>query len=276
MRWGKALFVLITGALGFGCSVLVPFDRDKIGETGGDGGSGGGVGGTGGTAGMGGFTSSSDATTSTSSAGGMAGDGGSAGSTTSAGGSGGSPVCGDTLTEGTEECDDGNDVAGDGCDLCQLDCGCPGCMAGMPCADCGLGATFTGYKDPASKHCYLFDSTLKDWSTARAYCTAWGGDLAGISTSQEMTMILGSNAVTIFAAGDPNVRSWAGANDMATEGAHMWANGEPWMPPPNGPSWAATEPNGGEPDDCVTFRPDGTMGDRICETPIAYLCERLP
>lgn len=276
MRQEKTLIVALTGMLvicapPLGCSVLVPFDRDLIGETGGGGEGGAGASSTGG-------GSSSSTGDSSSSTGDSSSSTGGTSSTGTAGGTGGSvgPVCGDGQLDAGEECDDGNVADGDGCSQCKVDCGCPGCAAGTLCTGCGQDPTDLFYKDPASKHCYLYGGTVKPWIDARAACIAWGGDLAGFSAAPELTAIVASGVVTPFAMGDMNARCWTGANDQAIEGVFEWVNGEPWQAAPAGPSWAAGEPGGAYTGDCGVIAADNTMRDRDCLDTLHYLCEQFP
>jgi cysteine-rich repeat protein len=185
-------------------------------------------------------------------------------------------ACGDEVVDEGEECDDGNEVAGDGCDACTLDCGCPGCMAGAPCTGCSADLTLVGYKDAASKQCYLFNPTAVSWDAARASCMTWGGDLAALSTAAEMSTITGSGIITTFQTGDVNARCWNGGNDGGNEGVYQWSNGEPWQGAPAGPSWNAGDPNGGIAQNCFAFGPDGTLHDRVCTDAVPFLCERSP
>jgi fibro-slime domain-containing protein len=70
--------------------------------------------------------------------GGGAGDGGSDGGATDGGGDGGvTPVCGNAQREGTESCDDGNAVSGDGCGACVTE---PGWTCGQAGGGCRAAA----------------------------------------------------------------------------------------------------------------------------------------
>jgi len=102
--------------------------------TSGKGGTGGGAGGAGAPGGGGTFGSAGSGSGASSSGGtspGAGGSGGSTGGTFGAGGSmagsggsgGGYGVCGDGVPDWYEQCDDGNDVAGDGCNACTLEPG---------------------------------------------------------------------------------------------------------------------------------------------------------
>lgn len=311
MRWNHALLILASGALPFGCSLIAPFDRDKIGESGGGGEAGssamggasssgsvgmttsttGGMSSTGGTmttsatTGQGGMMTTSSASTggsmTTSGQGGMmttstsvsTGEGGMM--TTSSTSSGGA-ICGNGMVEPGEECDDGNAIEGDGCYNCLLDCGCEGCQAGMLCEGCGPSAGSVTYKDPASKHCYLYGGTEEAWPVARSECSAWGGDLAGFSTVIELNMIKDTGILKSLAGGAPSARCWVGGNDQAAEGQYVWANGELWNDPPVGLSWASAQPDGGANQNCVYIDGQYMMRDRECSIFASFVCERGP
>lgn len=136
-----AILCFLTGV--FGCELIAQVDRSKIpeesssgetttttgtaGEAGsagmaGSGGSGGGIAGSGGTGAVAG--SGGSAGMAGSGGGGTAGSAGSGG-TGGVGGTGGSggtggqvAICGDGVTDGTEQCDDGNLVTTDACIAC--------------------------------------------------------------------------------------------------------------------------------------------------------------
>jgi cysteine-rich repeat protein len=259
---------LMLVALGTGCEALVKFDRDKIGAT-------GGAAGTGGTLTTGGSSGASMTTNGAagSISGGAAGMAGNAGA--GAGGTGGGALCGDGQIEPVEECDDGNEIEGDGCYQCKYDCGCPGCSAGAECKNCpAMG--LSSFKDTGSKHCYTYNPTVATWDDARAACVGLGGDLAAPSTVAEGQSVLDLKHLPIFSAGDPNARCWTGGNDVATEGVFVWSNGEMWNAAPPGIAWSAGEPNGGTASNCVVIGPDATVRDRNCIEPLPFLCERGP
>lgn len=187
------------------------------------------------------------------------------------------PVCGDGNVDMGEECDDANDTEGDGCFKCKKDCGCPGCQVGQLCNNCGPDPNAVEYKDPTTKHCYAYVPAAKNWNDARTACKsdAFKGDLAGLSTQTEMSMILGTKIIGVFQVPDPsNARCWTGGNEIGSQGTYKWANGEMWQAPPAGPSWGAGEPNDAT-DDCFVIGSDGTLRDRNCANDsFQFLCER--
>lgn len=253
MHWSQLLGVLIGVGCLSGCELLVTFESVPDG--------------TSGSAGAGGTASSTTAGGGNETTGG----GGTTTTTTSSG-----PVCGNGETEAGEECDDDNDVGGDGCLDCKLDCGCPGCAAGTACPGCGQDAGSVTYKDPDTGHCYLFIPTPTAWPDSRAKCESWGGDLAALSTAAEMAELVAPDIVTVFVGGDVNGRCWLGGNDLAMEAAYVWSNGEAWSLPPAGPAWLVGEPTGGTASNCLLTGADGTLRDRACSEVFPFLCERSP
>ena len=154
--------------------------------------------------------------------------------------------CGDGKKTGIEECDDGNDVAGDGCSACQMDCG-----AGE-------------IEDPGTHHCYRFVATAASWSDAEADCASQGAHLASITSGSERAFLAGQGL-----DGD----LWLGGTDAVTEGKWVWADGEVW----SYGDWNFTEPNNLFGEDCLLGTPDGMhWNDLSCEELQPYLCERRP
>jgi cysteine-rich repeat protein len=162
-------------------------------------------------------------------------------------------ACGNGFVEAPEECDDANDIAGDGCEACVVVC---------------MGAFEA--KDASTAHCYKADPGATDtWGGARASCVAWGGDLAAIGGDPEQA----------FVATFLPTSSWLGGTDAATEGAFAWSNGDPFVYT----HWNALEPNDANADeDCVEiYGPEVTTApmvwnDLSCALVLPYLCERKP
>ncbi|MBK7579734.1 MAG: DUF4215 domain-containing protein [Myxococcales bacterium] len=94
----------------------------------------------------GGGKGGSGGTGASNSGGGSGGDGGAAGAAGAAGGGGsGGQTCGNGKLEGTEECDDGNLVSGDGCEnTCDLSCD--------KASDCDDGDPCTGTESCGANH----------------------------------------------------------------------------------------------------------------------------
>lgn len=82
--------------------------------------------------------------------------------------------CGDgVVLANLEDCDDGNDVDGDGCNTNCLDCG-PG-----------------GVTNPDNGHCYAVATTALAWEAAGLDCLSRGGYLATIGDAAENTFVQG-------------------------------------------------------------------------------------
>jgi len=150
-------------------------------------------------------------------------------------------VCGDGIKQGLEQCDDPADPSCVGCLRCK-----------------GTGE----FEDPDTHHCYrLATSKTQTWSSARAACVAWGGDLAGLSSQKEY------NFVTAKIGG----QTWIGGitRDKCT---YEWSNGERWRS-----EWADNEPSTTD-ERCVEIDPGKgkKMNDEGCDDTDDFLCERAP
>jgi len=201
------------------------------------------------------FTSLDDLTAAGS--GGRAGEGGigasaSSGGATGGGGMGGGggaqPVCGDKIIDPGEECDDGNELEGDGCSGCVVECS-------------GL----LEFKDPDTAHCYMLpDACGTAWSAARSACQGWGGDLAAITSLAE----------SVFVNPYVSTVTWIGGTDAAQEGVFRWADGEPW----SFAAWAPQQPDDNQgKEDCAAIDPNKSgWNDLSCPLGACYLCERPP
>jgi len=180
------------------------------------------------------------------------------------GGQGGSvttiPGCGDGIIDVAEggECDDGNQIAADGCTACLVDC------------------PANGYKDPITHHCYFtHENSPVSWSDAVDTCadSTPGTMLAILSTLEELSLVMGELETKDL---------WIGAHDMNVEGSFEWIDGEPWTFGDSGYPWAFNEPNNvgnGSPAHCVVL--DDVTGperlfDRFCDNSYTALCERSP
>ena len=155
------------------------------------------------------------------------------------------PSCGNGMIEPTEQCDDANEVATDGCHACEVQCGPQPETLGM--------SDWTCY--------WLGSAETKTWQDARAFCESWGGSLVTLSSLEEYTVF--QNRIS--------VATWVGAKfDSARESA-SWINGETWSNEP----WSnvQTEPEGA----CVAI--DGVAGalTRVpCDEALGFICERPP
>jgi cysteine-rich repeat protein len=162
--------------------------------------------------------------------------------------------CGDGVLDAGEQCDDGNNAAEDGCEPgCALICG-----ADTP-ADRALLA------DNGS--CYLGFRAPLDWKSAAEVCAAKGAHLVTIGDDVENALVrrLSKNKI------------WIGLNDLGVEAgidpkAFVWVTGEPNV----FTSFADTQPDDEDDEDCVHFRDDDTTdwNDFDCTAPLEYVCER--
>ena len=177
-------------------------------------------------------------------------------------------LCGNGELDGGESCDDGNDVD---TDLCTSGCRIAACGDGFVresveecddggadpagacnalCRSCGAPQDFTW---PTSGACYRRrDAPGLSWSIANARCGMTGAHLAVYESLEE------SGAVgTALAA--PSGR-WIGLSDQGTEGEWVWLTGAALDQAP----WSASEPNGGQAENCVDQDESGGWGDFAC------------
>lgn len=146
--------------------------------------------------------------------------------------------CGDGVIEWQEECDDGNDVAGDGCHECRV--------------ECGPAPEFRG----PDLQCYRSAGMAESWDAARAACEAWGGTLAALSGAEELATVQSRITAT----------HWVGARRDPSTGELYWLNGEHY------------EGEGIVGDgDCVAIDGSTLMLARLsCAESFAFVCERDP
>jgi cysteine-rich repeat protein len=154
------------------------------------------------------------------------------------------PVCGDGVIGWMEECDDGNQTPGDGCDACKIECG--------PAPE---------VLDTASGHCFRFSTAgeAKSWDDARTSCTDWGGDLASLNSADELGL------VQVRVTAD----TWIGGRQSG--GGFGWSDGEPWSYEP----WAPDQPSADG--NCVQMDgPSTSFRVAACDQSAAFACERAP
>jgi cysteine-rich repeat protein len=173
------------------------------------------------------------------------------GGAASSGGGRVGPLCGDGTIEGPEECDDSNQAPGDGCHDCSVQC-----------------SGVDEFEDPLTHACYWHGPALT-WPESVAECEAWGGFLATVTSQAELDFVRAHVAE----------QSWLGGNEIATEGAWVWDNGETW----SFEAWNAGEPNdanGKTDEDCLEFydntadaEPFG-FADADCPQIQRAICER--
>jgi cysteine-rich repeat protein len=183
-----------------------------------------------------------------------AGEGGGAGGP-AVGGAGGGGVdasidvdagrCGDGTIDPGEACDDGNDVPGDGCAACALECLAP------------------AFEDPQSGHCYRVLDTPARWADAIVACLEAQSALAAITTADELVLV-GQHVTGPV---------WLGGDDVAEEDHFTWLDGEPFA----GGLFAPGEPDHAPPSDCLELvsAPLG-LASEVCAQKLRPLCERAP
>ncbi len=158
---------------------------------------------------------------------------------------------GDDTLDGTEQCDDGNQTPGDGCDATgQVE---PGYI-------CVNGGSFccpnTHSEDGRDfYHCALFTGQ----AAASLHCEDVGGALARITSS---TINVGATPPAADA-------TWIDGTDAATEGDWRYADGTvaTYF------NWAGTEPNGSTAENCLHLLDDGLFYDVDCAITLSFLCE---
>ncbi|MFH1132653.1 MAG: lectin-like protein [Pseudomonadota bacterium] len=165
-------------------------------------------------------------------------------------------VCGNSIREPGEACDDGNTKDGDECSAnCRL--------------ACIGGRTF-------KLRCYVViaesKAPVRNWAQGLSYCKSLGMHYASISSSEE-NQFLEKYRDSVASAH----WLWIGFNDIAAEGNWVWQNGEPVV----FTNWKGGEPNNMPPsENCGCFRKDqGRWYDFPCEAPgpewvFAAACEK--
>jgi cysteine-rich repeat protein len=153
-------------------------------------------------------------------------------------------ACGDGVVQGGEECDDGNALAGDGCDAaCEPEC-------------------FAASAHGAS---WRLCPARRDWAAQVATCAAEGGSLAVPTDAADAAAMA---SVVRRHLGSAEV--WLGLTDAATENS--------WRTPDGGAApylgFAPGEPNGGGNEDCGALDLI-YLRDRACDRDFAALC-RMP
>jgi hypothetical protein len=115
-----------------------------------------------------------------------------------------------------------------------------------------------------TKDFVLFETFL-GWSDARDYCRARGGDLATISSSDEMSAVASD-------LDSRNIRAWIGLNDLTEESSFVWADGSPSMYRNFGLQQPDSNRGKGE-EDCVHTSIGGSWNDLTCsDRQPAVLC----
>ncbi len=175
--------------------------------------------------------------------------------------------CGNgTLEPDNEECDDANLVENDTCTAgCKVRCTGEGSIA----------TNSDTYVHPVTHHCYLqsYDPNSK-WADAANDCVAWGGTLAALTTTQEISDLAGL-------LNNTGEDVWIGGDDTAADGTFVWLTGEPWTYTNGNAPWeshaiGANEPNGGNGENCVEIYKSGRLNDDSCNNQENWMCERPP
>jgi cysteine-rich repeat protein len=168
------------------------------------------------------------------------GTGGSAG----AGGAGGAPAqCPNGVLEQGEQCDDDNDIEGDGCHQCSVECDPPALL------------------DTSSLHCYELQEGPQSWIAAQGVCELRNGHLVTITSASELALL------SSFSEGD----TWIGGHDEDKDGTYEWVTGEPF----DFTNWSLGEPNDID-ESCIVMYPDLTWNDALCNQSVGFICERPP
>ena len=202
-------------------------------------------------------------------------------------------TCGDGTVTGTEACDDGDAVAGDGCTACVLDecgdgivnnggieeCDDGNTMGGDGCeADCtlvcggGTGAR-TAVEDAATGRCYLgFTAPAITWADAELACEASGGYLAVPESADENALVRSAHLVDGL---------WIGVTDQVAEAETSAAGFRRVTGAVIGTGYhgfSATEPNNSGNEDCGQMNGNATAwNDLPCTNTLpAYVCELDP
>jgi cysteine-rich repeat protein len=187
-----------------------------------------------------------------------------------AGGNGGAggeePLCGNANLDASEQCDDGNADDGDGC---SSDC-LVQCEKNDP-----LDPHEAVFQDPDTNHCYRWAGGLAPegcgvamFFSAQGDCTAWGGDLAALSTLEERDAVVAAGLVPINA-----LDVFLGGVDMSGQGGWAWLNGEPWTYQLGAPPWQPGEPVGGT---FLEMYAAGQFNADVDGSACGWVCERPP
>lgn len=153
--------------------------------------------------------------------------------------------CGDGVLDPGEACDDGNDVPGDGCTSCRIDCAPP------------------AFEEAATHRCFWVDADGASWSDALLACVDQGGQLASLDAPEEIALVLEHVAAP----------TWTGGNDLATPGAFTWAGGGAIA----SDLWAPGEPDHPQSSRCVALAPTSAgLATEPCAQKLPAVCERVP
>ncbi|XP_063319685.1 galactose-specific lectin nattectin-like [Pelmatolapia mariae] len=118
--------------------------------------------------------------------------------------------------------------------------------------------------------CFIFDSSMKNWTDAESSCKTLGGHLASFHSTAEYTFI---RELTHTEPG-PNKRTWVGGNDRENETVWVWSDGSQF----DFIIWASGEPNNyGVEEDCMEINyKGGDPNDAPCDDNKPFVCVRDP
>ena len=158
------------------------------------------------------------------------------------------PVCGNAVVEAGEECDDGNQRNGDGCDnRCQLEEDEPALPSG-----CRL------VNERNRRTTLCLQPRTRD--AAAQHCDSVGMTLVTIDDERDNTILFrASNRTT----------PWIGLSDARREGEWVWDSRTSGYV-----NWNNGEPNNwGNNEDCVQFTINGRWNDAFCGQRLMFFCE---
>jgi len=131
-------------------------------------------------------------------------------------------------------------------------------------ADAGNCDGADEFADADARSCYRLAADTATWLDARAVCISWGGDLVHIESAAEDDFLTARVTIDV----------WIGANDRASEGSMVWADGSPL----GYANWGDAQPDDfNAQEDCGEKRvlDGGAWNDGPCDgTPRRFLCER--
>jgi cysteine-rich repeat protein len=169
--------------------------------------------------------------------------------------------CGDGVlqTANGEQCDDGNNVTGDGCtELCANE---------IDCNDFSLTNTHARVIDPETGNCFIGSSNVTNWRAANLNCINAGGYLAVIDDADEN--------VLARSAAPSNVAAWIGLNDILIEANNVGIDFKTVQGDfTTFSGFRNGEPNSTGDEDCVHIEANGTgWNDESCNNTAFFICE---
>ncbi|KAL9974664.1 hypothetical protein ACROYT_G011727 [Oculina patagonica] len=135
-------------------------------------------------------------------------------------------------------------------------CNCADGFEGRNCI-CNVGWTLF------NNHCYKYFSDEMSWSAAKSQCESLGSILATIHSGEENNFVY-----TLITK-----NAWIGGNDIDSEGAWVWEDGESWG---GFTSWNSGEPNNDYNEDCLVmiYSLAGNWNDLDCGAARAFVCKK--